>query len=808
MRFRTRKTRQELKDDFLGSTTLHGIADLADSENFCVCLIWSLAIFGAVGGAFYEIGMVIKDYVGSPLLTVYERKAEVRLPFPIIQICPSHFVNKTKAYVASPVHPSVVDEYLTYFASPAELTFDNYTAEIAGKDDFQRRLDKLPLAYLVVSSPDRETAKERIRDVLLRENLFQNLSHGSNLDEAYKIGYYQAVKRGEEAACMRASDIASSHKDCSQNLRTSRRKKRSVVPTGKHIYDTVKPMAMDPSFTLEDLASAAASAAIGGTVGASIVAEGLNETAAIWRGFSFGLIHTQVVPGFVDLAYGLVDEDDQPVLVSADAPIVSMAAALNLELYSSFISPSTPFPEVLGKFAEVGSIKGGEGARAVAEAAVRASKEIQATKDSVLTAAETELEKWKPTITPSSSTPTTTCATCANSTIETISYSASTVAAPTGKWDEYRDYPMPTALMHEQLTDSFPPYQPKSAAFVDQVGMDLGPSLVGCNWRAKYMDCKDIARRTFDAKLGQCFTFDSDFDRVQISEGQGLIVVVDLQKEVQWTKNPRIAGGVNVRIMESLDPVTLGDLWAPEGSVTKIDLRSTHYRFHEDPKYGACHRDVPRQILNANYSDGVCRAECRMREQLSTCGCIQITPIEFLLDPNVNQCQEYLDRSCLKHLMEDNDWAERVTECFAQCRPACSYWEHVASITYADFPSQIYEEYVRNSVPALADRLDNYLLLDISYARLQYTQIRQEVAISVDGFLSQIGGHLGLFLGSSVLSLCQLVLFTLNFCCCAKNRSKPTFPSSECARVSPAPSPHIDYRRPSLFHWQPRPTIH
>ena len=126
--------------------------------------------------------------------------------------------------------------------------------------------------------------------------------------------------------------------------------------------------------------------------------------------------------------------------------------------------------------------------------------------------------------------------------------------------------------------------------FVEEVGMDMEGILVGCNWRAKYTDCRSLSRTTFDARRGQCFTMDSpQFQRVQISEGMGLIIVVDLKKvlisstitpqkfplpaayqEYQWTYNPEIADGVNVRIMDYYDPITVGDLWAPAGSVTKV----------------------------------------------------------------------------------------------------------------------------------------------------------------------------------------------------------------------------------------------
>ncbi len=43
-------------------------------------------------------------------------------------------------------------------------------------------------------------------------------------------------------------------------------------------------------------------------------------------------------------------------------------------------------------------------------------------------------------------------------------------------------------------------------------------------------------------------------------------------------------------------------------------------------------------------------------------------------------------------------------------------------------------------------------------------EIEQISALSVDGFISQIGGQLGIFLGASLLSVIQMLLFCLETC--------------------------------------------
>ena len=47
--------------------------------------------------------------------------------------------------------------------------------------------------------------------------------------------------------------------------------------------------------------------------------------------------------------------------------------------------------------------------------------------------------------------------------------------------------------------------------------------------------------------------------------------------------------------------------------------------------------------------------------------------------------------------------------------------------------------------------------LDIFYQEISYEEIEQNIAFEFLSFLSEIGGFLGLLLGASVLTVCELV---------------------------------------------------
>ena len=52
---------------------------------------------------------------------------------------------------------------------------------------------------------------------------------------------------------------------------------------------------------------------------------------------------------------------------------------------------------------------------------------------------------------------------------------------------------------------------------------------------------------------------------------------------------------------------------------------------------------------------------------------------------------------------------------------------------------------------------DNFLQVDIFYQELSYEKIEQNIAFEFLSLLSEVGGFLGLLLGASVLTVCELL---------------------------------------------------
>ena len=59
---------------------------------------------------------------------------------------------------------------------------------------------------------------------------------------------------------------------------------------------------------------------------------------------------------------------------------------------------------------------------------------------------------------------------------------------------------------------------------------------------------------------------------------------------------------------------------------------------------------------------------------------------------------------------------------------------------------------------------DNFLSVDLYYPELSFQRITQQVAFPAVSLLSEVGGFLGLLLGASLLTVCEIVDYITLLC--------------------------------------------
>ncbi|KAH7697783.1 Protein DEL-8, partial [Aphelenchoides avenae] len=81
------------------------------------------------------------------------------------------------------------------------------------------------------------------------------------------------------------------------------------------------------------------------------------------------------------------------------------------------------------------------------------------------------------------------------------------------------------------------------------------------------------------------------------------------------------------------------------------------------------------------------------------------------------------------------------------CIPGCTRWEYSVSLQQS---------------PALIEFSEYTFNLEASFYDLQYEHVKEVFTTSVPGFMSQIGGQFGFFLGLSIITMIQITLYFLN----------------------------------------------
>uniref|UniRef100_A0A1I7TZX7 Uncharacterized protein n=1 Tax=Caenorhabditis tropicalis TaxID=1561998 RepID=A0A1I7TZX7_9PELO len=79
-----------------------------------------------------------------------------------------------------------------------------------------------------------------------------------------------------------------------------------------------------------------------------------------------------------------------------------------------------------------------------------------------------------------------------------------------------------------------------------------------------------------------------------------------------------------------------------------------------------------------------------------------------------------------------------------QCTPGCNRWDYQTSVQQSQ---------------TLSPFVDYTFNLEASFNDLQYEYVKEVYTTSIPGFMSQIGGQFGFFLGLSIITLIQMVLY-------------------------------------------------
>ncbi|KAK7097714.1 acid-sensing ion channel 1-like isoform X2 [Littorina saxatilis] len=326
---------------------------------------------------------------------------------------------------------------------------------------------------------------------------------------------------------------------------------------------------------------------------------------------------------------------------------------------------------------------------------------------------------------------------------------------------------------------------PELHQIVWDTAQDTSDFLYLCSWERQIVPCREMFEATL-TDLGVCFTFNGRgvggrYKKLMSSQfgawtGMRVLMFIN-QTEYYYAKTMQT--GVKVLLHEpevTPMPSTSGMLMRPGVSahlafrrtehqglaapykayrnVYCVDTESSEYK-HTLGRYGV-------------YTETACYRDCLLEYVVARCNCT--SPFE----PEETRAVCSVDQMIECYIPVFNSFSNQdLYKC--DCRPPCKRVMYNIKSSYADFASQFMEEmsrkernrsdedFLRRNVVDVRVFLDSMLVV----------RVQQEPEMTFTDILGTLGGHLGLFLGASILSITELTeMLLLLLLRCFRSRGK------------------------------------
>jgi Amiloride-sensitive sodium channel len=284
------------------------------------------------------------------------------------------------------------------------------------------------------------------------------------------------------------------------------------------------------------------------------------------------------------------------------------------------------------------------------------------------------------------------------------------------------------------------------------IGFDAERVFRKCFFAGQFLDCLQHVHSLYHREYGKCFLF--QLDKNQTVAGYGLFLILDLHLEAAWKSAPSHREGAALFIEKVHDPLSNERLLLAPRWYTKISLEAAHYELEETGD-GNCRQDMPREVLLGPYTNGLCFSECFQQLMAKRCGCVYSIARKYMIK-NLTACWSTEEVSCMRSV--ETTYAAEFEQCISQCAPPCRYWRYTTTVSYDNFLPSLAPEHPGPGISDGNRSGNNLMAVEIALKEVQYIIIRQFPSVTIHGFISQIGGHLGLFLGASLISLAQFVI--------------------------------------------------
>jgi len=150
-----------------------------------------------------------------------------------------------------------------------------------------------------------------------------------------------------------------------------------------------------------------------------------------------------------------------------------------------------------------------------------------------------------------------------------------------------------------------------------------------------------------------------------------------------------------------------------------------------------------------NYSSRACHSDCNYAHIAANCSCNWI-------NGNASRHCHMSDLCCIYHVL-------KTTSDCNNCSKLCNHTEYEVTPNYSTFPSPKSIKEMEQKYSVSREKiLNNFLKVNVYYKSLSVDRVITERSFTLNELFAQIGGHLGLYLGASMVSIVELLVLVID----------------------------------------------
>ncbi|XP_032238531.2 acid-sensing ion channel 2 isoform X2 [Nematostella vectensis] len=299
--------------------------------------------------------------------------------------------------------------------------------------------------------------------------------------------------------------------------------------------------------------------------------------------------------------------------------------------------------------------------------------------------------------------------------------------------------------------------------FVRKYGHTLGEMMYGCEFKDRRCTAQDFIVSTSFMR-GLCYTFNSGRDNSSVrriatpGRLESLILRLNAQPEEYYGAYSYENVGFVLAVHDQAEPpdMELNAYDIPPGFTTNLRIRRFKGNSLPEPYPTKCgSRNLS---LYKRYSRKACIQECYARLIITHCGCrlLGMPPMKVLLKPSKCDCPK------------------RCQHTHYSVQPSLAYYPS-KSVIKELLPSLNMTEV--NSTTERINEVNRIIregnaIIRVFYETLRTEIIKEKPQYTLATLTSDMGGSMGLFLGCSVLTICEFIDLFIQICLERRKRNE------------------------------------